>query len=142
MVDVPPNCGGKTLFHAMSRLPPQFAADAGWINGVAPVMAWSVRHRCDQFGVGRVVGMELVELSTDASDNLFVGGFAVSADSVAAAGLPLTGGEQQRIHMVFDVEPVAHIEAVSIQGDWLSGCCFQRDHRDQFLGKLPGAVIV
>ena len=83
MVHVPADCGGKPLFHAVSRLPAEFRGDAGGVDGISPIVTRSVGDWRDEFCVWSVVGLELVELLTDLAHYLFVRGFTVSADAVA-----------------------------------------------------------
>ena len=87
-------------------------------------------------------GDEFVEESADGGDDLFVGALVASADVVGFADA--TGGEDcaDGGAVVADVEPVADLEAVTVNGERLA---FQRmkDHeRDEFFGELEGAVVV
>ena len=44
--------------------------------------------------------------------------------------------------MVFDIEPVAHVLALAVDGQLLAVQCVENDERDQLLREMEGAVVV
>ena len=44
--------------------------------------------------------------------------------------------------MILDIEPVANVQSIAVEGDPFAGRRFENHDRDQLLGELPGAVIV
>ena len=75
-------------------------------------------------------------------DNLFVRAFSVAANAVALAKPPAAGTQKQCVDMILDIEPVANVQSIAVEGDPFAGRRFENHDRDQLLGKLPGAVIV
>lgn len=51
-------------------------------------------------------------------------------------------GLPQGLGVVEDVEPVANVQSIAIDGDGLSGCCAGDDQRDELLRELPWAIGV
>ena len=127
---------------AMARLPTQLRADPGGIDRIAPVVARAIAHSGDQLGMGGTSGLQLIEQRADRLNHLLVVAFPMAPHTVAAARLTPACGRQQRIHVILHIEPVAHIEAIAIERDRLTGYRLEDHHRDQLLRKLPGAVVI
>jgi hypothetical protein len=126
----------------MAWLPAQFGADPLRVDGVAPVMAWPVGHRCDQARVGGACGSQLVHQGADGLHHLLVGALPMATDAVAAPHFAAGGRQQQGFHVVLHVEPVAHVGPIAVERNRLTGGGLEDHHWDQLLWELPGAVVV
>jgi len=73
---------------------------------------------------------------------MFVRAFSVAANAVALAKPPAAGTQKQCVDMILDIEPVANVQSIAVEGDPFAGRRFENHDRDQLLGELPGAVIV
>ena len=98
----------------MAWLPTELLADPGRVDGIATVMTRAVLDRGDQGAVGSTAGAAFIEQSTDRLHHLLVGALAMAAHAVAAAELPLGGRQQQRIHVILHIQPVAHVGAIAV----------------------------
>ena len=115
----------------MARLPAQLRADPAGIDRVAPVVAGAVGDRGDQAAVGGVRGEQLIEHVADRLHHLLVGALAMAPHAVRPSRGALGGGQQQGIHVVFHIQPVAHIEAIAIERDGFARRRLEDHHRDQ-----------
>jgi len=66
--------------------------------------------------------------------------FAVEIVDLAIAAFQ--EGGQDAGGVVFDVDPVAALHAVAVDGDFLAGQEAHDEQRDHFFGPMPGAVVV
>ena len=89
--------------------PTQLGLNPAWINGVAPVMARTIRDHLDQIVVGRLSGNQMIEMGADAFHNLTVGAFPISTNAIAASGCSVAGCKQKSIHMILHEQPIANI---------------------------------
>ena len=148
MIEIPAHGGLEPLLKAVAGGPAQFSCDLGRIDRVAPVVARAIAHAGDQAGVGGSLGPQPIHQSADRFHHIAIGaltGAAVITGTTHAIALaqPAAGGrQQQRLHVIFHVEPIAHIRAIAIEGDRLTGHRLEDHHRNQLLGELPGAVVV
>lgn len=74
--------------------------------------------------------------------DLFVGAFTVPAHAITATGFTLARGQKQHIEVIFHVQPILHIQQISLQQDRFAAGRFHCDHGNQLFRELPGAVIV
>ena len=75
-------------------------------------------------------------------DHVDIGHFAVSADVVGLADGALIQHQGDGLAVVADIEPVAHVESVAVDGQRLAVEGVENDERNQFFRKLKRAVIV
>jgi len=120
----------------VTGLPAQFGADAHGVDGVAAVVAGAVGPRCDQAAVGRPRRQQRIEGTADRLHHLLVGALPMAAHAVAAAQLTPAGRQQQGIHVVLHIQPVAHVLAVAIKRNRLTGSRLEDHDGDQLLGEL------
>jgi hypothetical protein len=66
----------------------------------------------------------------------------VGADGIRLADAAAFQDGNQRVGMVVDVDPVAHVAAVSVERDRLAEPRAQDGERDQLFGKLVWPVVV
>ena len=123
----------------------EFALDFGAVDGVAEVVAGAVFDVGDEGaagGAGGEGGHLLVEEVADFLDDGDVGEFVAAADVVGGAVFGFHEDAPDGGAVVFDVEPVADVQAVAIDG---KGFAFEgvEDHQgDEFFGEVVGAVVV
>src|SRR4030095_6740309 len=86
--------------------------------------------------VGRTNDLE------NAADDLAVRQWAIAPDVV---NLPLATSFEhchQPSTVVLDVQPVTNLEAVTVERKQPASHCISDHERDQFLGRLVGAVVI
>ena len=86
--------------------------------------------------------MFLIQLLADCLHHFSVTALTMASDAIAPAFLALAGCKQQSINMIFDVKPIANVEAISVQRDGLPSSSFENDDWDEFFWELPGSVVV
>ena len=77
-------------------------------------MSKAIRYSGDQLGVGRRLGLLLIQLVADCLDYFSVGALTMASDAIAPALLASACCKQKGIHMIFNVQPVAHVEAIAV----------------------------
>ena len=105
-------------------------------------MPGPVRHVFYLIGVRFRAGTQPVEDGADRGHQIDIATLILATHVVTAAQLPSLQDRQQRIGMVFDIEPVAYLQPLSVNGDWPAFQRVQDHHRDQFFRELVGPVIV
>ena len=88
------------------------------------------------------IGTKFIEEDTYGADDVEVRFFAAPAHIIHFAGLPFFENEMEGLAVVVHVEPVAHVQSVTIDG---KGFAFESIHdhkRDQFFRKLPRPVVI
>ena len=75
-------------------------------------------------------------------DHLDIAQVGVAADAVGLAEPAFLQDGQQRVGVIVNMQPVAHLAAVAIDRDGLALHGPQHHRRDQLLGELIGPVIV
>ncbi|KFB66919.1 MAG: hypothetical protein CAPSK01_003858 [Candidatus Accumulibacter vicinus] len=126
------------------RFPAQFPLDLAGVDGVAAIVAGPVGDIADLFVVGLAVGTwsKLVEQRADRVYDVEIGFFVPAADIVGLAGTTGFKDAPDGTAVVLDVEPVANLLAVAIDGQGLAGEGIDDDQWDQLLGEVVGAVVV
>ena len=81
-------------------------------------------------------------MRADRADEVDVPGLVLAADVVAAPVFALFQAQKQRVGVILDVKPVAHVPAVAVDRDRLARQRAQDHHRHQLLGEVVGAVVV
>ena len=100
--------------------------------------------RCirETLGEGRIGSKGGVHAPTDLLDNFDVGQLLPTADIIDLARPALGDTEFDAPAMILDMQPVAHVHAVAVDGQLAAVQCVQQEERDQLLWKLKGPVIV
>ena len=124
--------------------PAELVADFGAVDGVAAVVAGAVGDVGDLRVVRFAVGARgaFVEDRADAVNDFEIRAFVEAADVVGFAGAAFGEGEPDGGGVVFDVEPVADLLAVAVDGEGFSFEGVENHQGDEFLGEVEGAVIV
>lgn len=89
------------------RQPAQFFMDFRRVDGVAAVMAFTVRNMMDE-------AFRFAQFFANQFDDVDIPHFIMAADVIDFADTALLEDEVDGSAMVFDIEPVADIEAVPI----------------------------
>ena len=105
-------------------------------------MARAVSDEGDQGFVGFGARPKFVKDAADSFDEVQVGLLVVAADVVSFAGNAFFEDGSEGGAMITDVEPVADVLAFSVNGNGFATKAFENHHRDEFFGKLIGAVVV
>ncbi len=75
-------------------------------------------------------------------DQRQIGLFVIAANIIGLANAPVLQNGQQRIGMVINIKPVAHIQTITMNRHRFAGHGFEDNRRDQLFRKLAGAVII
>ena len=144
VVQIPLHGLADAGLEGLGRLPAQFALDLAGVDGVAAVVAGAVRDVGDLFLVGLAVGAraEFVEHGAEGVDDVEVGLFVPAADVVGLAHPARFENAADGAAMVFDIEPVADLLAVAVDGQRLAGQRVEDDQRDELFREVVGAVVV
>jgi hypothetical protein len=111
-------------------------------------MAGMVGHLRDQPSMRRSLRPQLIHQAADHFHHLLVGALtraaviASATNAIALTQPPPRGRQQQRLHVIFHIKPIAHVGTVSVEGNRLTSHLLENHHRNQLLGELPGAVVV
>src|SRR5207253_6925078 len=84
----------------------------------------------------------LVENSADRFQDLEVPLFVPTANVISLTGLASMKNGANCLAMVFHIQPIAHVQPITVDRQRLSRARIQNDERNQFLRKLIWPVIV
>src|SRR5258708_38484718 len=98
-------------------------------------MSGPIRDVTDQF-------FRLTQKLEDCLDDVDVASLSLAADVVNRAWTTLLEGQDQSLAVIVHVEPVAHVESVSVDRQWLISQRIDDHQRDQLFGKLIAAIGV
>src|SRR5262249_22123075 len=125
--EVPAHGERESLLEVVARPPAQLLPDARRVDRVAPIVAGAVLHERLELGVARepargeggVLGRGplAVEDLAEPVHHLQVRPLVAAANVVLAAPLPLPEREEDAAAVVFDVEPVADVAAIAVDGE-------------------------
>ena len=124
--------------------PAEFGLEFRAVDRVATVVTGAVSDVGDLGGVGFTVGARgfLVEEGADGVNDFDIRFFVQAADVVGLAEAAFLEDEPDRGGVVFDVEPVADLHAVAVDGEMFSLEGVEDDERDKFFGEVIRAVVV
>ncbi len=144
VIEVPPDGLGDALLERRGWLPSELAADLGGIDGVATIVSGSVGDERDELAVGDaiVARNEPVEHVADLVRNSQRRPLVLASHVVRFARYAAQRGNVQRLTMVDDVQPVAHVLAVAIDGHGLAFERVQNREGNQLFGKLVRTIVV
>ena len=143
LVQVPLNGLPQSGFESVGGLPAEFGLNLFRIDGIAAVMAGAVRDEGDE--AARVTtqrGGQFIYHIADHLHEMQVGQFVLAAYIVSLPGFAAGENVPQRLTMVADMEPVAHVEAIAINGDGLAAQHFLNDDGNELFRELIRAVVV
>src|SRR5665213_2468195 len=139
--EVPGERAAHSAGKSLGGLPAELATDLARIDRVAAIVARAVgdeRHQLRVIAAGPQLGQQVAERA----HHVEVRHFGVATDVVCLALPTAREHRAYRRAMVADVEPVANVLAVTVDGEWLSGERVDDHQRNEFFGKLPRAVVV
>src|SRR4051794_32400772 len=90
----------------------------------------------------RILDKTLVQNCRELAHQVEIGRFRLASHVVGLTSAALKQDLFDRAAMVMDMEPVAHLKAIAIDGERLALEDVQDDERNQLLRVLVGAVIV
>ena len=122
MVEIPVDCLGDAGGEVFFRSPAEFGLEFAAVDRVAAVVAGAVGDVGDLLGVGLAVGAGglLVEEGADAVNDFDVRFFVQAADVVSLADAAFLEDEPDGGRVVLDVEPVADLHAVAVDGEFFA----------------------
>ena len=134
----------QTFLDGHRRPPAQLLADTGGINRVARIMARTIGHEGDLLFIGGPVAARALVIKdrTECFDQLKVGALILAAHIIAAPVFTLLQHQQQRIGVIFHIEPVANVGAIAIDRQRLTGERIQNHHRNELFREVKGSVVV
>ena len=135
MIQIPLDGQADTIFKHRLRQPAQLVVDLGRIDGIAHIVSFSVLHMLDQ-------ALRLTEIFTDEFHDIDIFHLVVSADVVDFADGSVAQDQINRLTVILDIQPVAHIESLSVYRKRLI-CQRICDHKwNEFFRKLVWSVVV
>lgn len=135
MLQIPPDGLFYSLRQLCLRQPAQFFMNFRGINGIAAVVAFSVRY------IGNKA-FRFTQFFEDELDQIYVCHFIMAADVVEFTDFSFLKNQVDGAAVVFYVEPVPYVFAVSINGNGLTRQGFLQGEGNEFFRKLVGAVVV
>ena len=135
MIQIPLNGQADTILKHRLRQPAQLVVNLGRIDGIAHVMSLAVLYVLDQ-------ALRLAEIFTDEFYDINIFHLIVSTNVVDFSDGSVAQDQINRLTVILDIQPVAHIESLSVYRKWLV-CQRICDHkRNEFFWKLIRAVVV
>ena len=127
----------------MRGLPAEFVPHLRRVNGVTAVVAGAVFYEGDEAaGISAELRGEFVHEVADEFHDGEVCPFVLASDAVGLPGASPKEHLPKGLRVVGYIEPVAHVQAVAIDGDGLAGRRLADDHRDELLRELTWAVVI
>lgn len=142
MVEVPVDGIGEPCGERPLRPPAQRTFQLRTIDGVAPVVAGTIRHRLEQPRVRRLGWPTDVEQGAELVDEIEIAHLGAAADAVGLARFAPFEDDAQRAGVIVDMQPVADVAAVAVDRQRLATQRVVNDPGDQLLRQLPRAVVV
>ena len=121
VVEIPTYGSFNAFLKLQAGLPSEFTLQLPAINGVAHIMAGSVGDVGDEVLIFALLTAEqTVDGLDDDMDDIDILPFVEAADVIGVGNLTLMEDEVNGACVVFDVEPVAYILALTIDGERLA----------------------
>ena len=106
-------------------------------------MPGPVGDKGDKIGIGACIARAQSVQNTAQRFNQFkVRVFVFTTDVIATPQHALFQNQQKRVGVVLDIQPIANIAPIAINGQGFFRQRVQNHHRDQFFRKMIGAVVV
>ena len=107
-------------------------------------MAGTILHEGNLGGVAISIGAgaQLVQQVAEGVHDMQIGLFVPAADVVVFARNACFEHAPEGAAVVAHMQPVAHMQAITVYRQWLAGQGVDDHQRDEFFGKLVGAVVV
>ena len=106
-------------------------------------MARAIGDKGDLIGVRAArLWAHIIQNGKQRLHKLKIAALIFTANIIAAVQRAFLQNGQQRIGMIFDIKPVAHIGSIPIDRQGRSGLGIQDHHRNELFGEVERAVIV
>ncbi|MNF83658.1 hypothetical protein D3C84_659830 [compost metagenome] len=143
---IPLNGFAQAGFEGFFRHPTQVALDFAGIDRVTQIVPGAVLDEGDQVGISGNTGWfdrgKFFEQGTDAAHHVDVRLFVVSANVVRLADDTFGDYFEQRSCVILDEQPVADLQAVSVDRQRFAGQRVENHQRNQFFGEVERAIVV
>src|SRR6266567_5559743 len=141
VVEIPAYGTLEPRLESLCRRPAKLAADLGRVDRITAIMPRAVLDECD---LPHVIGpwLELAENTAQRTHDLEIGLFGATADVVGLTGSAALEHGADRCAVIADVEPVADLQTVAVDRQWLSGNRVVDHERNQLFRKLPRPIVV
>ena len=143
VVEVPAHRLLDAFLELEARFPAQFLLELGGVDGVAGIVAQTIRHVGDEVHVLVFRAAEQLIYSLDDDlDDVDVLPFVEAADVVRLGNFAVMENHVDGAGMVFHEEPVAHVLALAIDRERLLVADVVDEQRNKLFGELVRAVVV
>ena len=143
IIEVPFNSFADPALEIVGGLPAEFLFYFGGVDGVAAIVAGTIFDERDEFaGVSTELGFELVDKIADEFHDPNVGPFVVAPDVVGLPCPSVLENLPKSFGMIANVEPVANVHSVAVEGNRFTGEQVLNDDRNELFGELVGTVVV
>src|ERR1700722_1384153 len=134
---VPNHRTAQAAFEGFARRPVQFTLDTRTIESIAEVVTGAVRdERNESLATALVVPRKLIDNAADLPGHIDVASFGIAADEIGLADAAFRRKAPKRTHLIFDIQPVANVFAVTVDRQGLAGERFEDHHWNELFGKL------
>src|SRR3989344_7788666 len=135
IVSIPVDRLSKCIFEVIFWLPTELFSDQRCINSITTIVSRSVAHKFDFVRT-------LPKIVEDQGCDLPITHFIIRADVVYGAQPPAQKTQLERLTMINNINPVAHVAAVAIERKLLPFEHSKYEKWDQLFGVLARTVIV
>jgi len=143
VVKIPAHGLLDAFFELQGRLPAEFLLELGGVDGVAGIVAQTIRHVSDEVHVLAFRAAEqLIDGLDDDLDDVDVLPFVEAADVVSFGNLSVMENHVDGTCVVFDKEPVANVFALAVNRERLLVADVVDEERNQLFGELVRTVVV
>ena len=142
VVEIPVDRQDDALLEGGLRVPAEVVLDLGGVDAVAAVVAQTVGDVLDEVLADAVILQAVVELLDDGLDDEDIGALVVAADVVDLADLAAVADHVDGFAVILNVQPVADLHSVAVDGQLLVVLDIVDHQGDQLLRELVGAVVV
>ena len=142
VIEVPVDGQDDALLERGLRIPAQIVLDLGGVDAIAAVMAQTVGNVLDEVFADAVILQAVVQLLDDGLDDEDVGALVVAADVVDLADLAAVADHINGLAVVLNVQPVADLHTVTVDGQLLMVLDVVDHQRDELLGELVGLSLI
>ena len=135
IIKIPFDCFLDAVLEFGFGEPAELGVNLGRVDCVAQVVALAVGYVCNE-------ALGFAELLADELYDVDVRHLVVTADVVDLADSALVDDEVNRLAVVLDIEPVAHVLALSVDRQRLVRERVRNHKRNELLGEVVGTVVV
>src|SRR5579872_6795366 len=121
--EIPLHRFADSAFEGLLRLPIQFPLNLARVHGITPVVARPILDVGNQLAVrdNGIRGTQFIKSRADGVHDLKIWLLISSTDVIGLADFPASENGPDSIAVICNIQPVAHILAVTINWDRLAG---------------------